>query len=328
MIRGYAISLIAALPVFFICTPGGCQERQADVKLDTALIRLGEQAQITLTLRSPAQDSVTWPELNDTITSGIEILQASAIDTAYDSVQITTRILTQQLTITSFDSGYHPIPPFLFIAGNDSIVSKALLLSVQSIPVDTTKSIFDIKPPMQVKYSWTDWLKEHWRWFALGAGVIAILLGGIYLWKKRKKIPQVAEMIRPKKPAHTLALEELNKLKEQKLWQRSKVKQYHSRLSEIMREYISGRFGINAPEQTTFEIMEHISHLGLDKELSHALQHLLYLSDMVKFAKMQPLATENEESMLSAFDFVNKTIPQKDTAVKDETAKPKTGTNG
>ncbi len=130
----------------------------------------------------------------------------------------------------------------------------------------------------------------------------------IYLVKRyRKKKPEVVVVEPPKIPAHIIALEKLEKLKNEKLWQEGKLKQYHSALSEIVREYVENRFKIQALEQTTDEILFGFRNVSIDEESKQRLRQLLVLSDMVKFAKEQPLPHENEMSLTNAFDFVNGT---------------------
>ena len=112
------------------------QESSFRAELDTPLIRIGEQLNLTWELRSPAQNEIAWPSWNDTL-KGIELLQSSAIDTSYDEENIAIRILRQTHQITSFDSGYYAIPP-VYAVVNDSILgSNALLLSVQNVQLDS-----------------------------------------------------------------------------------------------------------------------------------------------------------------------------------------------
>ena len=111
------------------------------------------------------------------------------------------------------------------------------------------------------------------------------------------------------KPISIEALENLRILKDEKLWQNGFEKEYHIRLSDIIRTYIEKRYGVTALEQTTDEIMRHTRTLeSIDEVLRNKLKQILMLSDMVKFAKELPLPNENEMSIDNAFEFVNKTV--------------------
>ncbi len=305
LIPSTAYSILFSL--LAMTNPGYGQDKPIHVDLDTGLIKLGDQTKINMTVIVNTADTIIWPQIEDTLTGTVEIINKTRIDTALDSTHITTRILSQQLTITSFDSGYHAIPPFRFILNKDTIESEALLLGVQIPIVDTTNNIFDIKPPIEVNYTWLDWLKDHDKWVIIPILVGILIFAGIYFWKRRKKISKVVKVIKPDKPAHIIALEKLNHLKDRKLWQQGKIKEYYTVLTEIVREYITNRYKFNALEQTTFEILQNLKYTSIDVELKNKLQELLFLADIVKFAKGKPLPTENDKSIDIAFEFVNNT---------------------
>ena len=136
----------------------------------------------------------------------------------------------------------------------------------------------------------------------------------------------VLEKPKPTRPAHIIALEKLAKLKEKKLWQSDKVKQYHIELSEVLREYLENRYYVTALEQTTYEILINMRSVQIENEPMEKLKQLLTLSDLVKFAKEQPLATENEMCMQHAYEVVEQTkmlserIPEADENISYSSA--------
>ena len=109
--------------------------------------------------------------------------------------------------------------------------------------------------------------------------------------------------------AHEIALEALKKTEEEKLWQQGFFKKYHSMVSEIIRTYIEQRFAIQALEYTTDETLEQLRGNLINDEAKEKLRSLLQLADMVKFAKLQPIAPENEQAISNAYDFVALTKP-------------------
>jgi hypothetical protein len=117
-------------------------------------------------------------------------------------------------------------------------------------------------------------------------------------------------------------LEELNKLREEKLWQQGNVKLYFTQLTDIIRMYIERRYSINAMEFTTDEILSSACITSLDAGIVNKLRFTLTTADMVKFAKGQPLASENELSMSNSYDFINETknIPSPTVETKTEVA--------
>lgn len=281
---------------------------QAVARLDSSKIMIGDQVKLNLEVTHDPTQKVKFPAIKDSIHK-IEILSKSKIDTvkAENSGLI---IEKQQWVITAFDSGYFPIPPLRFVLNNDTnkiTETEALLLSVAAPKVDTTQAIKEIKKPMEAPFSWKDflpWIISVWL-------VIGLILGIYFYLKNRKKPVEVQEELIPSRPAHEIALEELKKLEEEKLWQTREngVKIYYIRLSDIVRTYIEQRFGIPAMELTTDEIIESFNRIPVKEELKYKLKQLLQLSDLVKFAKVLPLPNEHELSLQNSYDFVKETIP-------------------
>ncbi len=286
------------------------QSIEVKASIDTNFLLIGEQTQIHLKVQYRLDGkpiAIKFPELKDTInTKAIEIVYSSAVDTSYpDKNDLSLVEQTKKITITSFDSGYYEIPYFEFIINNQTYQTGPLQINVQPLAVDTAKAIFDIKEPLDEPFSIIDWLKENWVWIAI---VLVLIIGFIILYKYLKNRPEpIVEEIVPEIPYYIITLENLEKLKEEKLWQTGKVKQHHSKISEILREYLEKRYAVKALEHTTDEIMQSLRFLPIDADLLVKLNQTLVLADMVKFAKEQPLPEENDKCLMNAFDFVNST---------------------
>jgi hypothetical protein len=123
----------------------------------------------------------------------------------------------------------------------------------------------------------------------------------------------MVKIVKPKViiPADIIALKQLIKLENAKIWQEGNVKEYHSQLSEIIRRYTENRFKFIALELTTDEILEELKSILSTEQLSN-LRTLLQRADLVKFAKRKPLDTDNFESMVLAKEFVNSTKQTKE----------------
>lgn len=292
---------------------------QPSAVLDTNKILIGQQFHLDLKISFSAQHKVEFPAIGDTLISQIEVVEKSPIDTVFDKNDITQKTLHQRLTLTSFDSGFFAIPPFFFAVSSDTLETEPLLLEVQTIQVDSSQ-VADIKAPLEVQYSFLDWLKDNWKWVLGIMAALAAISYLVYYFTRKKPAPLVVEeKPKPKLPAHTIALQKLDKLKEKKLWQSDRVKQYHSELSEIVREYLENRFHVSAMEQTTYEIIQSLRTVSLENGSAEKLRQLLTLSDLVKFAKEIPLATENETCMSQAYEFVERTKMVKEETEKQET---------
>ena len=240
----------------FIFSDSNSQPFSATASIDSNIILIGNQVHLTLELRQQRQARIQWAAIPDTI-GGVEIIEKSKIDSVLSSDSLSV-IKRQQLVLTCFDSGYYVIPPFRFtdLSNPDTLTNfsetQPFLLTVNTLAVDTTKAIRDIKAPIEVSLSWQDFLP-----YAFGLLlIVGIIMGAVYLRKRFKKKPIVV-FEKPKRPAHEIALEELKKLEEEKLWQQGNFKYYHTRLTDIIRIYLWHRYDLNAMEMTTDEILSY-----------------------------------------------------------------------
>ncbi|MCK6649286.1 MAG: hypothetical protein L6Q66_06505 [Bacteroidia bacterium] len=308
----YNIISVFLLLITSVCSISA-QEVKVSASIDSNSIVIGQQTRLRLKLQfsDPKKVKVAFPEVLDTLRKEVEIVAKSNLDTLPANKEQYKYTLYQDLFITSFDSGYWAIPPFKFnvnLNDTNSLYTEPLLLQVSTVTVDTTQAIKDIKAPYEVDYSWIDWLKDN-MYVVYGALILIVLIVIIILLIRyfRKVPPQVIVVEAPKIPAHIIALEKIEKLKSEKLWQEGKLKLYHSELTDILREYIENRFKIPAMEQTTDEILFGFRNVAIDNESMSKLKQVLLLADLVKFAKEHPLPNENELSMSNAVDFINGT---------------------
>lgn len=123
----------------------------------------------------------------------------------------------------------------------------------------------------------------------------------------------------PKEPAHIIAFKELDSLKEKKLWEKGRSKDFYTELTDIVRSYIENRYSIGAMEMTTEEIQSEFANNSLiDKDLSNELYATLLNADFVKFAKASTIDTENQAALKFAYDFVIKTKEQDIAEINEE----------
>ena len=324
-------SAILLCLMLFVFHPLFGQEIKATATLDSSLIKIGQQVKLKLKISYKSdkgkQTQVLFPEIADTLRKEVDVVGLSKTDTLVpDKNNPNQFIQSKTIYITSFDSGYWAIPPFKFIVNGDTngVFTEPLLLQVKGMQVDTTLAIKDIKPPFGENYSFMDWLKDN-MWVVYGTLIVIVLILLIiyFVRKYANKKTHIVEVTKPKIPAHIIAFEKLDKLKEAKLWQEGKLKPYYSTLTDILREYIENRFRIQALEQTTDEILYSFRHVSIDEESKSKLKQVLVLADLVKFAKEQPLPSENEMSITIGYDFINGTKKEEVEKIDNKEEQPK-----
>jgi len=292
------------------------QAQQTVVKasIDSTHLWIGQQTNIHLEIVHPKGRLIQLPVIQDTISKGVEVIFVSKPDTTDLG---STLQIKQDYLVTSFDSAIYVLPPFEVIDGKDTIRSNSLGLKVSTLDVNVeTKKFYDIKDVITPPFVIWDYSTIIW----IIIGVCALILAGWYLYEVKQGRRSLNFFKSPeeiKLPPHVIALNELNRIKLQKLWQQGRAKKYHSAITYTLRKYVEARFGVQAMEMTSGETLEEISKINDANSVYDNLKQILRLADFVKFAKYQPLPDENELSMMNAYLFVNQT--KEEEIVEEET---------
>lgn len=289
------------------CLTIQAQEYKATAVLDSNRILIGDQIHVDFTYTVPQKSTYLLPNVTPDFLSqyGLDLIGKSAIDTTINGNAVSYH---QRWTITAFDSGNFVFPALPLLSPDSQILaqSKALAIEVNTVAVDTTAAIRDIKPYAKVPLTF----KEILPYLLIGlaaAAVIALLVWYIVKHERKQKPQKRVVKNKPKVKPHLTALKDLEKLRLKKLWQNGQVKQYYSELTDIVRTYIDGRFDINAMEMITSDILHELDTVGLPQALRQELEQTLNTADLVKFAKMEPLPDDHDRCMKQAVDFVNQT---------------------
>ncbi len=287
----------------------------SSVSADTVMI--GDQFTLSVEIEKDISGEVGLPQFkDDMLMEKIEVLGQPTVDTlSVDGRSVKLRI---NYTLTSFDAGMYGFTgfPVVFMddakaSSGDTVRSASMdMLVVQTFDIDTTKmQIYDIKPQMQTPFImdeiW-DFIARH-KWAFIAGGVFALLLAwGIFEWLRRRKRAAKAE--KPQLPPHITAMIALEQLRGKMLWQGGKVKEYYSELSDILREYIEGRYGIETMEMTSAEILSKLSkEVECAEKEQRRAKEFFEIADLAKFAKFTPSPVDCSESFEGVSHFVDST---------------------
>jgi|SRR5664280_653735 hypothetical protein len=297
--------IISIFLFFSIIVSSFAQDVKITSSFDSVKIYIGDQIKYTVTIDKPSDLKLSFPVFRDTLCKNIEIISGPRIDSSLQNGR--TRII-QKYLITSFDSGRYQVKPLFVEVKNEgglkryySDYSTLKVIRVKIAPADTTAKIFDIVKPYKAPVT----LGEILPW------ILIVLLAGTLTWaalryfKKFIKSETVAESFIPSEPAHVIAFRELEKLKSEELWQKGEIKRYYTTLTEILRQYLENRYRVFSLELTTFETLEALVKTGFKKNGSYNdLKSVLTGADLVKFAKYNPTAEENELHFQNSWNFV------------------------
>lgn len=291
---------------------------------DSSRILLGDQVHFIVTVEKPANWQLSVPLFKDTLIKHIEILKGPLSDTTLLK-DGRVRIL-QRYLVTSFDSGFYQVPPVYAELKTDNGIKRFYsdytplsVLRVRIAPPDTASKIFDIVKPYRAPVTAGEILP--WLLLLIATALIAWYILRLIRKMRMKKGGDVVAYVNPD-PAHIIALRELEKLKEEQLWQKGEIKLYYTRLSEIVRQYLENRFNIQSLELTTPETLSLLQKTGFrDDELFRKLRTVLTGADLVKFAKYNPDPSENELHYEYTWDFVSLTRAAEQQVEEDDVKK-------
>jgi len=214
-------------------------------------------------------------------------------------------------TISVYDTGSFVIPPYPVAYFPQDSSKKYQIIEAPAIPIrvksvisgQDAKTLKDIKGPIDIPFNYTFWL-------SLLSILILLALAAFIayrMWKKRRQQGYLIKPPEPPRPAHEVAVKELQALFNSDLLANGRVKEFFIRLSDIMRSYLEGRYYIRALEETTAEILRDVRPHIADREQTEMLQHILTLSDLVKFAKYRPAPDEINKVKEQSLAFVQST---------------------
>ena len=300
----------------------GAQQTLIDVKVDTADILIGEQTTLHVTVTTAPNRRIIIPLPGDTLMTGVEVLSVSDADSTIADGRL---VIRRDILVTSFDSSLYLLPPFVAIDGSDTIESDQVALKVSTVPVDVDnpEQFYDIKDVWKPPFV----LADYYPWiFGILTALFIICVIGYLIQRYRRHQSEVpVKSAEPELPPYEVAIRELDSIKDQKLWQQGLNKEYYTQVTDTLRRYISRRYGVNAMEKTSEEILAIIERETDERSVYDTLRQVLRLSDYVKFAKLHPLPDENDESMRNAYLFVNQTkrteVPQPDGVASETVTK-------
>ena len=215
--------------------------------------------------------------------------------------------INYSIPLQAFDSGTYRLPQFRYVAGSDTSFSNNLTFNVVPVNVTAEDPIAGFAPYSEPEgrrfYDFVpDWILDFWWIFIIIVLVILLLFWATNRFKKTGTLlPQPIPLTPYEK-----AMNNLENLKSRKLWEKGMEKEYFTELTDILRTYLEERFGINAMEMTTRQIIDKINQSEF-RDKKEYIRQILNIADFVKFAKVRPLPSDSIASYENAVKFVEET---------------------
>ena len=317
----FLIALIGTLQFSVLSSQFSVGEAFAQVsveaRIDSLQILIGQQTGVTLEVSCGAKQLVELPvyQPGQMMTGGVEVVSMNAADTTLlDEGRRMT--VSRKYIVTSFDveplgDTLFSIPPLKVKVDGKEYLSKNLALKVYSMDVDTlhVDRYCGPKDVMNAPFAWEDWRMVVWGGILFVLLCICIVVMSVSLYTGKPIIRIIRRKV--KEPAHKIALSEIEKIKSERTWAQEDSKEYYTQLTDTLRTYIQDRYGFNAMEMTSGEIVERLMDAN-DEETLNDLRELFHTADLVKFAKWTTLINENDANLMTALEYINQTKQEVD----------------
>jgi len=312
------VKRISIFSLFLLLVIGIRAQVQVDVKIDSLQLFIGQQTDLTLSVTYDATQKLVMPDIKQgqELIPNIEVVTVGKPDTAVlnDGKRLT---VSQAYTITPWDSSFYYLPPMQVMVDGQTYDSKSLALKVYTVDIDTLH-LDQFFPPngiMELTFLW-----EEWQLVAFAFLLLLLMMAciGVLVYHVKHGKPIVRFIRRKKKlPPHQVAMDEIERIKSERKWAEEDSKEYYTLLTDTLRNYIRDRYGFNAMEMTSTEIIERLISENNEEALDE-LREIFRTADLVKFAKYSTLINENDANLVSAIEYVNQTKIEVDPNAKPE----------
>lgn len=282
--------------------------------VDSALLEMGDVTHVRVKIDMPeasaaasrivdfpvipaGEDYVPW--------NGLDVVGVDSTSTVANG----RRTIDYDFTVQAFDPGTVTLPPFAVLGseGADTAFSNVVTFKVAPVDVDSLETINPMESIVSPATRWYDYIPDWLVWTLLGILIVAMAVAAYLLLRKRK----IEVEIRHSKPVppYELAMSRLSNLRARNLPENGHEKEYYTELVDILRDYLQGRFGINAMEMTSTQIVKALRSNNETRMTADIVKSVLSIADFVKFAKVRPIPDDNVRAFTRAQDFVEQTKP-------------------
>ncbi len=317
--------LILYITTLLLLLPAAAQAKsplKARAEADTATLTMGDRTRVRV--------EVTTPELGgqlldlpkpETDFHGLEF-SSVAVDTA--ATGSGQHRLTFTITLQGFTPGPVTLPGFRYAQGGDTVTTAPLAFKV--LPVELSPELGDPEQPetltvhpeepvQVIPLRWHDYIPAWTIWVVLALAVAAL---AFVLYKMYKKNGPAIFTPRKVVSPWERAMQRLDALKSSGMATKGQPKVFFTELTDILRQYLDGRFGINALEMTSTEILRRLRENPQTRLTTDQVRQVLELADFVKFAAATPPQEDALRELRTVQDFIQSTKPEEKPEEKPE----------
>lgn len=251
------------------------------------------------------------PDMKEISSDTLVLVRDWQIDTVSTRKELKKGVVNVEATtvISPFEPGTYQLPdiPVLVkVPGElpDTLLFETPEIEVKCVMFDTTFVPNDIKG--QINYPVT--FQEVVPYVGIVLGSLALIAGIVLLVIRLVRKKTSAGSKAAQDPPHIVALRELDRYRGEKFLAPEKQKVFYSGITDALKNYIDGRFAIDAPEMTTAEVLDALGPCTeITPELYNELKNLFETADFIKFAKMTVSKEDASGALPLAVRFVTET---------------------
>jgi hypothetical protein len=189
----------------------------------------------------------------------------------------------------------------------DQVVTLNHPLTVNPVQLFKDKKLKEIRPP-----------KRPFDWALMLCILLAITaLVCLLIWwiRKIRKDAKLLDASQDKRPAHIIALSQLDILIDSGLWEQKQYKLFYITLTDILRTYLQRAFGLDVSADTSAELLRRIKTQPQLAKFTQDLRAFLASGDLVKFAKAEPSENTRNQDITCLRQFITQTAPKPEPEV-------------
>ena len=275
-------------------------------RVDRAVAHVGDPVTLTITTVSRRGVPVNLPNVPDL--GPFSLLNRSESETDLGDGRVRREFA---LTIAAYEPGSITLPAVdVTYLGHGGDVRQTRTQPVEIkiaslIANEPEPALKDNAVPVAV------W-KQDLTLVIVAGGLLAAALGALITWAIVRRFRQriIVRPGPPPRPAHEVALERLDRLGAYGFLENADNRPFYFAVSEIIRDYLGGRFGFDSLELTTDELMDELRRRAGRMLVLGEIEGWLSACDLVKFAKVSPSATEARGALEIAISIVESTRPR------------------
>ncbi len=291
--------IVTALLATCVYMASSAAQVKVTASIDSTVVEMGSRATITVNIADDSRKG-TFIDLPEAGTEA-ENLDFISVECDTFPAGYEYRILIQ-----AFEPGTVTFAPFRYVQGSDTAESEFLTLKIMPVGLDSLSTINPMESIVNPPRRWYDYIPGWLLWVVLGIALAAAAICLYLVYRKNGTL--IVHRSKPVDP-YEAAMAELSKLRERKLAESGREKEYYTSLVDILRTYLERRFGINAMEMSSTQILDTLRKNPETRDNQPRIKQILEIADFVKFANVRPMPDDNVKTFNNVVGFVEDTKP-------------------